>query len=138
VTLGHVDNRGDAVQSVRVSSKSATPKSSARTLRSHTNNSRVTPVGALLVMIIGAVALVVAVFGHPTQAIAAAVIASALAALVGGPQVLRSSAEVLGPLTRFLSSARDSASPHAVDNSDRPPPPRGSQCHSNSGSRSKA
>jgi len=58
-------------------------------------------------MIISAVAVVVAVFGHPTQAIAAAVIAAALAALAGGPQVLSSSTQVLGPLTRLLSSTRN-------------------------------
>ncbi len=80
-----------------------------------------TPARALLVTIIGAVAAVVAVFGHPTQAIAAAVIASALAALAGGPQVLRSSAEVLVPLTRFLASTRGSVAADMIDASDRPP-----------------
>ncbi len=119
VTLTCVDNRDKAVQSVLVSSKNATQTSSARTPRSHPRNSRVTPVGALLVTIIGAIAAVVAVFGHPTQAIAAAVITSALAALAGGRQVLRSSAELLGPITRFLSSTRGSA--HMIDASDRPP-----------------
>ena len=120
MTSGCVDNRVGAVQAVLVNSKNATPRSSAGAPRSHTSNSHMTPVGVLLVMIISAVAVVVAVFGQPTQAIAAAVIAAALAALVGGPQVLGSSAEVLRPLARFLSSTRDTVATH-VGASDRPP-----------------
>jgi hypothetical protein len=121
MTSGCVDNRGGTGQAVLVNSKNVTPRSSARAPRSHTSNSHMTPVGVLLVMIISAVAVVVAVFGHPTQAIAAAVIAAALAALVGGPQVLGSSAEVLRPLARFLSSTRDTVATTHVGASDRPP-----------------
>jgi hypothetical protein len=120
MTLERVDKSFCTSQSVLVSSKNATPMSSAGTPSPRTSNSHVTPVGILLVTIISAVAVVVAVFGHPTQAIAAAVIVSALAALVGGPQVLRSSAEALGLLTRFLSSTRDTV--HVIDTSDQPPP----------------
>ena len=120
MTLGCVDNRAGTVQAVLVNSKNATPRSSAKAPRSDTSNGHTTPAGVLHVMIISVVAVAVAVFGHPTQAIAAAVIAAALAALVGGPQVLDSSAEVLRPLARFLSSTRATVATH-VGSSDRPP-----------------
>jgi len=53
-----------------------------------------TAVTWLLILLLGAVGVVVAVFGHPVQAIAAAIIVSVLGALVQGRSVARSIADV--------------------------------------------
>ena len=118
-TFSRVDNSFGPAQTFVVSSKNVTPRPSPWKPHPQTSNGHVTPTGVLLVTVISAVALVVAVFGHPMQSIAAAVIVSALAALVGGPQVLHISAKVLEPLTRFLSSTPDTV--HVSNASDRLP-----------------
>ena len=52
--------------------------------------------------ILGATAIAIAVFGQPTQALAAAVIVVALCALVQGSSVTRSTASVVSTLFRAL------------------------------------
>jgi hypothetical protein len=63
--------------------------------------------------ILGATAIAIAVFGQPTQALAAAVIVVALCALVQGSSVTRSAASVVSTLFRALqgTSAEDRAWP---------------------------
>jgi hypothetical protein len=64
--------------------------------------------GAALIMVIGLIAVIIAVFGHPTQTVAAAVIVTALGALAGG-DLPPGGGKVLESLTRFLPSIGRSA-----------------------------
>jgi hypothetical protein len=68
--------------------------------------------------ILGAVAIGIAVFGRPTQALAAAVIVVALCAMAQGRSVTRSTASVVGTLLRALQGTNPDISPWSAPPAD--------------------
>ncbi len=66
-----------------------------------------------MITVIGIVAVIVAVFGHPTQTVAAAVIVTSLGALAGGGSP-PGTTEALKSLTRILPSLGRSALEHVI------------------------
>jgi hypothetical protein len=59
----------------------------------------------LLIPLLGLIGVAVAVFGHPVQAVAAAIIVSVLGALAQGQSVIRSTASVAQALVQSLKGA---------------------------------
>jgi hypothetical protein len=91
------------------------PKASAATIRPLLDSQRSRPSGGtarsfLQITILGATAIAIAVFGRPTQALAAAVIVVALCALAQGRSVTRSTASVVHTLLRALQGTNAEAS----------------------------
>lgn len=83
------------------------PKASAASTRPLPDSQRSHPSGEtarsfLQITILGGTAIAIAVFGRPTQALAAAVIVVALCALAQGRSVTRSTASVVRTLLRAL------------------------------------
>ena len=83
------------------------PKASAASTRPRPDTQRSRPGGGtvrsfLQITILGATAIAIAVFGRPTQALAAAVIVVALCALAQGRSVTRSTASVVHTMLRAL------------------------------------
>ncbi len=70
-----------------------------------------------MIMIIGLVAVIVAVFGHPTQTVAAAVIVTALGALADGSSPV--TREALKLLTRLLPSLGGSVVEHVTTSDEQ-------------------
>jgi hypothetical protein len=91
------------------------PKASAASTRPLPDSRRRHPTGGtvrslLLMTIPGGTAIAVAVFGRPTQALAAAVIVVAMCALTQGRSVTRSTASVVHSLLRALQGTNAEAS----------------------------
>jgi hypothetical protein len=92
------------------------PKASAAPTRPLPDGQRGQPSGGttrsfLQITILGSIAIGIAVFGRPTQALAAAVIVVALCALAQGRSVTRSTASVVGTILRALQGTNPDISP---------------------------
>jgi hypothetical protein len=91
------------------------PKASAASTRPLPDSQRRHPTrgpaaSLLQITIIGGAAIAIAVFGRPTQALAAAVIVEALCALTQGRSVTRSTASAVHTLLRALQGTNAAAS----------------------------
>lgn len=99
------------------------PKASAASTRPLLDSQRNHPSGGtarsfLLITILGATAIAIAVFGRPTQALAAAVIVVALCALAQGRPVTRSTASAVHTLLRALQGTNAEASAWPTHSAD--------------------